>query len=185
MIKEKNKVFNMVICGLFAAICCIFSVIAIPIGMVPVSLGNLAIFFAGVVLGPGKGIVSVSVYLALGLFLPIFSGGQNGISAYFGLTGGYVWSYFLVVLVVGVISRINIKNRVLEIIVSILGCGVGMLICLICGTIQFMAITGYDLYPSLTACVIPFIPFDIIKCVIAGVIGTVLKNTLKKAGYLK
>ena len=176
----KNKIFEMTLCGLFAAVCCIFSVITIPIGSVPISFGILAIVFTGTVLGPVKGLISVIVYLLLGLFLPIFSGGQNGVAVYFGLTGGYVWSYIIVVLVVGFLTKIQFRNRVAEIIANSIFCFVGVIICYICGTIQFMLLTGYDLENSLIACVYPFIPFDIIKCIIAGVVGSVLKLILKK-----
>lgn len=182
---KNNKIFDMVVCALFAAICCIFSIITIPIGMVPVSLGILAVVFTAVVLGPVKGLISVVVYLLLGLFLPLFSGGQTGLSTYANITGGYVWSYLIVVVVVGSICKIPTKNKVLEIIVSILACAVGVVICYACGTIQFMAITKYDLNASLAACVIPFLPFDAIKCVIAGVVGPLLKIALRKSGYMK
>ena len=182
---SKSKISDMVVCALFAAVCCICSVIAIPMGAVPFSLGILGVIFTGVVLGPVKGLISVTVYLLLGLFLPLFSGAQNGISAYPGITGGYIWSYLIVVLVVGLISRIPFKNKVLEMVVSTLGCALGIVICYACGTIQFMAITGYGLEASLTACVIPFMPFDAIKCVIAGVSGPLLKLALNKAGFLK
>ena len=43
----------------------------------------------------------------------------------------------------------------------------------------------YDLNASLAACVIPFLPFDAIKCVIAGVVGPLLKIALRKSGYMK
>ncbi len=101
------------------------------------------------------------------------------------ITVGYVWSYLIVVVVVALICKIPTKNKVLEIIVSILACAVGVVICYACGTIQFMAITKYDLNASLAACVIPFLPFDAIKCVIAGVVGPLLKIALRKSGYMK
>ena len=125
---SKSKIFDMVVCALFGAVCCICSVIAIPMGAVPFSLGVLGVIFTGVVLGPVKGLISVTVYLLLGLFLPLFSGAQNGISAYPGITGGYIWSYLIVVLVVGLISRIPFKNKVLEMVVSTLGCALGIVI---------------------------------------------------------
>jgi biotin transport system substrate-specific component len=185
MTKNKNKIFDMVVCALFAAICCVLSPITIPIGLIPVSLGILAVMFTAQVLGSVKGLISVGVFLALGLFLPLFSGGNNGIAAYFGMTGGYIWSYLIVVVVVGLLTKIPFKNKIVEMVANVLFCLVGVAICYFCGTIQFMAITGYDINASLAACVIPFIPFDIIKCVIAGVAGPLIRTALFKAGYLK
>lgn len=180
-----NKTFQMTLCALFAAVCCVCSVIAIPTGQVAFSFGLLGIIFTAVVLGPVKGVISVGVYLLLGLFLPLFSNGQNGISAYFGMAGGYIWSYLIVVLVVGLLTKINFKNKVVEIVANTLFCAVGVVICYTFGTIQFMLVTGYDLQASLVACVYPFILFDAIKCVIAGVVGTILKTTIKKSKLIK
>jgi biotin transport system substrate-specific component len=185
MTKNKTKIFDMVVCALFAAICCVLSPITVPIGLIPVSLGILAVLFTAQVLGPVKGLVSVAVYLALGLFLPLFSGGNNGIAAYFGMTGGYIWSYLIVVVVVGLLTKIHFKHKLAEIIANVVFCLVGVAICYFCGTIQFMLITKYDISSSLAACVIPFIPFDIIKCVIAGVAGPLIRTALIRSGYLK
>lgn len=183
--KDKDTVFNMVICALFAAICCVFSPITIPIGVIPVSLGILAVVFTAQVLGPVRGVVAVFVFLLLGLFLPLFSGGQNGIAAYPGVTGGYIWSYLIVVFVVGLLSKIEFSNKIVNMVLNIIFCMVGVVICYICGTIQFMAIMGKTFEQSLSACVIPFVPFDIIKCVIAGVAGPLVKSAVKRAGFLK
>lgn len=183
--KRKIKIFDMVVCGLFSAICCVFSVITIPIGVVPVSLGILGVVFAGALLGPSKGFVSVLVYLLLGLFLPVFSGGQTGLSIYANITGGYVWSYLFVVIVVGLICKITTQNKWSSFFITVFACVVGMLICYTCGTAQFMVITGYNLKSSLTACVFPFVPFDVIKCIVVGVVAPLLKSPLCKLGYLK
>ena len=49
--------------------------LSIPIGLVPVSLTNLAILFALYVLGMKKGTLSCILYLLIGLIgLPVFSG---------------------------------------------------------------------------------------------------------------
>lgn len=181
MEKGKSKIYDMVVCALFAAICCVLSPIAIPIGPVPVSLGLLAIIFTGVVLGPIKGAISVLVFFIIGLFIPVFTGGQVGFSAFAGPTGGYAWSYLIVVVVVGFLTKIPVKNKILEIIATIFFCMVGIAVCYFFGTLQFMAVMNTNLTASLSACVIPFIPFDIGKCIVAGVAGPLLKTALKKA----
>ena len=182
---SKSKIFDMVVCALFGAVCCICSVIAIPTGAVPFSLGILGVIFTGVVLGPVKGLISVTVYLLLGLFLPLFSNGQNGFSAYPGPTGGYILAYPILVVVVGVFGNIKINNKVIEMVASTLSCAFGIIICYYIGTLQYMAYTHFDLWISLVNCVFPFILFDAIKCVIAGVAGPLLKTALNKAGFLK
>ncbi|MBQ9674245.1 MAG: biotin transporter BioY [Ruminococcus sp.] len=185
MKKSQSNILDMVLCALFAAVCCVVSPITIPIGAVPIAFGILAVVFTAIILGPVKGLISVAVYLGIGLFLPLFSNGQNGFSAYPSHTGGYIWSYLLVVLVVGALSKINFNNRVVEIVANTVFCFVGVLICYTCGTAQFMLVTGYDLNSSLTACVYPFLIFDVAKCVIAGVVAPLLKSAIVKSGKLK
>ncbi|MCH5202597.1 MAG: biotin transporter BioY [Oscillospiraceae bacterium] len=181
MEKRKSRNYNMLVCALFAAICCVLSPIAIPIGPVPISLGLFAIIFTGVVLGPLKGAISVLVFFLIGLFFPVFTGGQVGFSAFVGPTGGYAWSYLLVVVVVGFLTKIPIKNKVLEIIATIFFCMAGIATCYFFGTLQFMVVMNTNLTAAISACVIPFIPFDFGKCVVAGVMGPMLKVALKKA----
>ena len=179
MAKSNSKIYDMVLCSMFAAVCCVLSPITIPIGAVPVGFGILAVVFTAAVLGPVRGFISVAVYLMLGLFLPIFSGGQNGFSAYPSHTGGYIWSYLIVALVVGALTQIKVKNKVLEAVLYSLFCFVGVIICYACGTAQFMLVTGYDLQTSLTACILPFIPFDTAKCILAGITAPKIKSATK------
>ena len=60
------KVKTMVICAIFAAILCVFSVLTIPIGPVPISMGILGVMLTAIILGPKKGTIAVIVYILLG-----------------------------------------------------------------------------------------------------------------------
>ena len=96
-----TKIHTMTECAIFAALLCIFSPITLPIGPIPVSMGIFAVMLTGIVLGWKKGAVSVLIYLLIGLCgLPLFSGGKSGFAAFMGPTGGYVWSYVLMVMVI-------------------------------------------------------------------------------------
>jgi biotin transporter BioY len=44
-------------------------------------------------------------------------------------------------------------------------------VCYIGGTAQYCAVTGTAVIPALFKCVVPFIPFDLFKCVAAVAIG--------------
>ncbi len=185
MENKKSKIYDMVVCALFAAICCVLSPISVPIGPVPVSLGLLAVIFTGVVLGPVRGVISVAVFFILGLFLPVFTGGHVGFSTFVGPTGGYAWSYIIVVFVVGLLTQIRFNNKIVEIIANVFFCIIGVVICYFFGTIQFMLVMNTNLSYSLGVCVVPFIPFDIVKCLIAGIAGPPIKSALSKVGYIK
>ena len=65
---QKNLMFiNYQFIGLMAAVICILGPLSIPIGLVPISLQNLAIYFALYVLGMKRGTISYVIYLAIGL----------------------------------------------------------------------------------------------------------------------
>ena len=78
----------MLICAIFAALLCICSPISIPIGAIPISLLLFAVLLCALVLPWRLSTLSVLIFLLLGLWLPVFSGGHTGITALPGPTGG-------------------------------------------------------------------------------------------------
>ena len=65
---------NIALIGVITAVTCILAPMSVPIGLVPISLTNLVIYFGLYILGTSKGTISYLVYLLLGLVgLPIFS----------------------------------------------------------------------------------------------------------------
>lgn len=208
------KTKTMVLCAIFAAILCIFSVMSIPIGAIPISMGLFGVMLTAVILGPVLGTISVGVFILLGLVgLPVFSGFKGGFQVLAGPTGGYIWSYILVALFIGLFAKLicnkqkstkdkwitlnakldnqphilSIKLPKLDLLKKLeifIICLVGVAICYAAGTVQFMAVSDKNLTAALAVCVIPFIPFDIAKAIIATAVGYTVNRTLKKAGML-
>lgn len=93
---------NMVLSALFAAIMCILAPFTIPTPIIPVSLAPFIITLAGLVLGPGLGACSILIYVLLGLAgLPVYSNHQAGAGILFGATGGFLFGYIFMALIVG------------------------------------------------------------------------------------
>ena len=71
---------TLTLTALCAALLCVLSPMSIPLpGGVPISLATLAAAFAGALLGPKYGTLSVLLYLLLGAFgLPVFAGYSAG-----------------------------------------------------------------------------------------------------------
>lgn len=68
--------------------------IDLPGEVVDTTLQTLAVFLAGGVLGPWRGMASVALYLALGAAgLPVFSDGGAGVDHLFGPTAGYLFGF--------------------------------------------------------------------------------------------
>lgn len=179
------KTKTMIVCALLAAVMCVCSVITVPIGPVPVTLGLLGVMLAAVILGSGKAAIATAVFILLGAVgLPVFSGMKGGFAVLVGPTGGYIWSYILVALLIGFFAAKSYKNKWIAYGVIFVSCLFGIAICYALGTAQFMAVTGNDLSKSFTLCVLPFIPFDIIKAVIATVAGYEVRCALVKANLI-
>ena len=72
------SVSQIAMIGVVTAVTCVLGPMALPIGPVPISLTNLVIYFSLYVLGMRNATISYLVYLLIGLFLPVFSGGAGG-----------------------------------------------------------------------------------------------------------
>ena len=75
----RSKTYEITMTALMAAVTCILAPLSIPIGPVPISFTNLAIYLSLYLLGWKKGTISYLIYLLLGLVgLPVFSGFTGG-----------------------------------------------------------------------------------------------------------
>ena len=176
------KTKTMIICALFAAVMCVFSVMTIPTGIVPVTMGFLGVFLVAVILGPKKGTVSVAVFILLGAVgLPVFSGFKGGSQVLIGPTGGYIWSYIIMALFIGLLTVKVPENKWLAMIKIFLVCIGAAVIGYALGTVQFMLVRQVNWGAALTMCVLPFIPFDIAKAVIAAYAGYTVRQALIRA----
>ena len=75
---------------------------------VPFSLQTFAVLLAGACLGPVRGFLAVTLYLAGGAMgLPIFSGGAAGAGHFTGVTGGYLVAFPLAAALCGFLVQRN------------------------------------------------------------------------------
>lgn len=147
--------------ALLCALLCVLSVITFPIGAVPVTLGTLGVFFCGMLLPTRYACLSVFGYLLLGAVgLPVFSSMQGGIGILFGITGGFLWGYLPAVLILSFFRcRCPERSVFAELCIGLLS----LLLCYLCGTIQFMILTSCSIGTALTVCILPFVLFDLLK----------------------
>ena len=64
---QKNKTYALAMTALMAAVTCVLAPMAIPIGPVPISLTNLAIYLSLYLLGWKWGTASYVVYMLFGM----------------------------------------------------------------------------------------------------------------------
>ncbi|WP_394342431.1 biotin transporter BioY [Rothia uropygialis] len=138
-------------------------------GLVPITAQTLGVMLAGAVLGPWRGALSMTLFLALvALGLPLLSGGRGGLGAFVGPSAGYLVAWILGAAVVGVVVRAG-NGRLTWVKVS-LGCILGGMIALYAVGIPVQAaVTGMSLSQTATASLL-FLPGDLIKVVIATLV---------------
>ena len=174
---QRMSTKTMALVAVMTAVTCVLAPLSIPIGPVPISLTNLAIYFGLYILGVKNETLSYIVYLLIGFVgLPVFSGFTGGAGKLFGPTGGYLIGFIPMALVAGImIDRFDGK-----ISLSVVGMIIGTAICYAFGTIWFCIQADYKLVPALALCVIPFLPGDAIKIAIAAFFGPQLRRQLRK-----
>ena len=180
--ERRRSLQRLTVCALFAALTCVLSPISLPIGPIPVSLGLLGVLLTAVCLPPVLSLTSVAVYVAIGLCgLPVFGGALGGAMVLVGPTGGYLWAYLPVAAVVSLLK--NGKSTVFkrQALRAFFACLCGVLICYACGTLQYILLTGTPVLSALSVCVIPFLPFDLLKAILAALLGVRLSALLAKS----
>lgn len=161
--------------ALMAAVMCILGPLSIPIGPVPISLTNLAIYITMYVLDKKRGTLAFLIYMLIGLAgLPVFSGFAGGPGKLFGPTGGYIIGFLPMAFLIGVVVDKYWKNPV----ICVIAMEAATWIPYILGS-AWLAYQGHMTFPAaLAAGVIPFIIEDLAKMVISAILGPVLKKRL-------
>ncbi|MQN01113.1 MAG: biotin transporter BioY [Lachnospiraceae bacterium] len=171
-----SKVRFLTTTALMTAVICILGPLSLPIGPVPISLTNLALYFTMYILDTKRGVTAYIVYLLIGLIgLPVFSGFQGGPQKLVGPTGGYLIGFIPMILIIGPVIKRFYKKRVLSIIVMEAATWVAYLF----GTIWLKTSAGMTFQAALAAGVLPFVIEDFAKIVIAGIFGPVLRDRLR------
>ncbi len=175
----KFSVRDMTLIALMAAVTCVLGPLAVPIGPVPISLTNLAIYFAIYLLGCRRGTLSCIVYLLIGMAgVPVFSGFSGGFGKLLGPTGGYLIGFIFMALICGLfIDKSHHKP-----LPSMLGMIVGTAVCYVFGTVWLAYQAGMPMAAALAAGVLPFLPGDLAKMILAAVIAPQIRHRLAKAG---
>lgn len=194
----KNKsVLKISFIALFAAIICVGCFIRIPLGVIPIVLQNILCILCGGLLGGLLAGAPTALFLLAGLIgLPVYSGGTSGLAVWMGPTGGFLPGYLLGAIVAGFIAgkpsveqkKITWKNA-LRVSLAILA---GMVILYIPGVIRFSFwATAAGKVPAektafaytMAACVIPYIPGDLLKTVVAIPVALKLRPILAQYLY--
>ena len=177
---RKTSTYAMVVTALMAAVTCILAPLSVPIGPVPISLTNFAIYLSLYLLDWKKGTLSYLIYLLLGLVgLPVFSGFTGGLAKLAGPTGGYIIGFIPMAIICGFAFE-KFSNRSMQ----IAGLAIGTIVAYIFGTAWLAIEAHLTFYQALLAGVIPYIPGDLVKIILVVLVGPIVKKRLQSAGLL-
>lgn len=178
-----SRIRRLTTVGLMTAVICLLGPLAlnIPFSPVPLSLGMLGVYLATSMLGMRSGVLSVVIYILLGFAgVPVFVNFTAGAGRLFGPTGGYIIGYVFMALVCGFFTdRWDGKFMM-----GFLGMVLGTAVCYLFGTVWLACQMSLTLPQALAAGVLPYIPFDLAKLLLALVLGGQVRKRLKKTGLI-
>lgn len=184
--KSKSAAYDIAISALFVAVIAVCAWIAVPISEISITLQTMGVCLAAALLGWKRGLAAVSAYILLGLVgVPVFSGFTGGAAKLIGPTGGYIVGFLFTALLVGIAcDLVRGKSKGKFIFVCALSMVAGVAVCYAFGTAWFMFMMSgkgnpYTLSAALAMCVLPYIPFDLLKIAVATALSVALKRFIK------
>lgn len=170
----------MVFTSLFTALMIIggYLMIPIPFSPIPIALSDLFVMLAGLCLGTSGGVASVCLFLFLGtLGLPVFAGGKAGLAVLMGPTGGYLLGYLMAVAIIGLITGKGKPSPFRDLVALI----AGNIIIFGTGIPGLKLICKVTWEKAFALGLIPFIPGNILKIIVAFALIRTLRPFLKQS----
>lgn len=180
-VQKKSKIYGLSMTAVMAAVTCVLAPMSIPIGPVPISFTNLAIYLSLYLLGWKRGTVSYLVYVLIGMVgVPVFSGFTGGMGRLLGPTGGYIVGFIPMALIAGaVIDRF--RNRGIQ----LAGMIAGTAVCYAFGTAWYCFQAGSSVGAGPGAVRVPLHPRRPGQNADRQALGPMIRSRLEKAGLYR
>ena len=145
--------------------------VPLPFTPVPFTLQPMVVLLGGAALGARLGMSAQILYLAIGIAgLPVFAASPilpQGFGRLLGPTGGYLMSYPLAAFVTGYLAQRGLDRRYLTSVIAMVA---GLAIVFTCGVLWLAFGAHVGLAGAVRTGLIPFIPADIVKVLLAATI---------------
>ncbi|MDR2464712.1 MAG: biotin transporter BioY [Streptococcaceae bacterium] len=178
---KNSKIYQIIIAALFASLIAILAQIVFPIGTVPVTLQTLGVGITASILGRKLGVLSIGIYILLGLIFPVYAGGSMGIHVWFGPTGGFLLSFLLMGWIIGYFTSKNDDSIIFTLMGNILGAFAVLFI----GTIWLKFAASLDWKTAFIAGAGVFIPIELGKSVLSSFVALSVKRAIPEKYLLK
>ena len=175
------KTKDLILCGLFCSLMAVSAFIRIPLPTMPVTLQLLTCLTAGLLCGWKTALISMVVYLAMGLLgLPVFSMG-GGINYLLKPNFGFIIGFIPASVIAGAISggyknkssfkRLFLGALLATFILHLIGCNYFYFMSNFIGM-------PFGYFECVFACTIVFLPTDLLWCVLSSLITKKLSGVL-------
>ena len=175
MIFSAQDITKMAIC---VAFCCVMAYLSFPLPFTPgmVTALTVALGVTAFVLTPKQTLVVLLAYVFLGgIGLPVFVGGTSGFGRLVGPTGGFIIAWVIIYPVISAWKGKNANFRRYAMVDILLGIPVTYL----GGMISMMLVMELTLPEAFVMAALPYIPGDIMKCLIAAFLGVRVNKALE------
>ena len=169
--EKTNTIRRITKNAIMLAMLCIIGMFSIPLGdNIKVSLQLLMAFIIGLTIDTFyDGIIITGLYLGLGMFAPIYAGFHAGITPTF----GFVISFVVIAPLLYFLNKLPIKNQFVRMSIA---CVVSLIVCYFIGSLFLALYLHLDIQKALLISVVPYVPFDIAKIVIAVLVVSILNK---------
>lgn len=170
----------MTLTALMTATVAVLSQLSVPLPFgVPITLQVFALALGGYILGPKYGSISALLYVTLGAVgLPVFSNFQGGLHHIVASpTGGFILGFVFISLFSG-ISWLFKWKRLGRLYALLLGFS-GVLLCHLCGSMQYASVAAVPFTTAALTVSLPFILKDILLSALACLLSERLKRLLR------
>jgi biotin transport system substrate-specific component len=143
---------------------------------VPITGQTFGVLLVGGALGLRRGVLSVGLYLLIGLLLPVYAEGGSGLDTFvgrsatgaivFGATGGYLIGFLAAAAVTGRLAELGWDRHILGAVAAML---IGNVVIYLAGVPWLAMAIGVDMPTALAFGLTPFIIVDLIKLLLAAV----------------
>ena len=140
----------------------------LPDNPVPITGQTFGVLLVGGALGFRRGIVSVALYVLLGVLgLPFFAGGASGLDIMLGVRGGYLIGFIVAGAIVGRLAELGWDRHIAGAIGAMV---IGNALIYVVALPWAAAVTGGDAQTVISKYLNPFIVGDALKLVAAAIL---------------
>lgn len=179
---KNSRTSRIATCALFTALIAVLAQVAVPLPFSPVPFTGqvVGVLLTGALLGPKAALLTIVAYLLLGAAgAPVFSLARGGLYMLTGPTGGYLWGFIPAVFITAKLTQNRNKPGLLYPSAAMIPAIASIYIL---GSLQLALLMQYSIKQAVVTGVLPFLPFDLGKVVLAAFLAAKIKTSLHRSG---